>query len=295
MIASPAFNPIPGLGDIWRAYPRPVLRTDLLRYLLTWRYGGLYADIDVIPKLPIEACGPLLPLFSSSSSTHGQSAPSPNISLVLGLEIDEPSASPATKRAWRWSRTASFAQYILYAPRPFSPLLRRAIVRTLAHSAYQHRMTAHLSGDVRIGPVYTKGDVLEATGPGMLTDAVLDVLSETLPAEGPSGIVRASHDVAEKARHTAAVTGEAPPSWLAEHVTWAPFHGIREPVILDAVEVAGPSEHGGLMVLPINVWSSGQGHSGADPEWTGPDSCLNHRFAGRWKHSWVDWVMGIGS
>ena len=38
----------PELVQIYRGFPRPVQRADLLRYLLLYEYGGFYADLDVL-------------------------------------------------------------------------------------------------------------------------------------------------------------------------------------------------------------------------------------------------------
>jgi hypothetical protein len=38
---------LPMAVDIYRNYAQPVLKADLLRYLLLYRFGGFYADADV--------------------------------------------------------------------------------------------------------------------------------------------------------------------------------------------------------------------------------------------------------
>jgi len=255
---------IPLLGSFWSSYPRNVLRADLLRYLLLWYHGGYYADIDVYPKLSISSCQPLSPLFTNNHGTH-------NISLVVGVEIDEPFVSARTRKLWHWSRIYGFIQYSLYAPRRFSPLLRRVIVRALAHSS-RH---AEDSGNWYKSARYSEEDILEVTGPGMFTDALLDVLSETLPRE--HGLVTTSSDRAtnsdEKGR-----------------VTWAPFHALKSTIWLDDSE-SSVDNHGGLVVLPINVWGNGQRHSGSGG-FDSPEACINHRFARTWKKGWLEYLFG---
>ena len=298
-IHSPTFASLPLLTALYDAYPRAILRTDILRYLLLYFYGGFYADIDTIPKRSVASCPALSLLFpavaplAATDPLFPREPPIANVSLVLGLEIDEPAAAPATKAYWAWSRTASFAQYTMYAPRRFSPLLRRVLARALAYSRYQNGV-----GGVQAaaGAVYTKLDVLEATGPGMLTDTVLDVLGETLSDRAM--VVQASESAARVEAVGAQLAGTPVPQ--AERVTWAPFHGLKSPLAIDAMDLSGEAvaadnEHGGLLVLPINVWGNGQGHSGADLDWDGDESCVNHRFQGGWKHSFVDRLYGIWS
>jgi len=329
---------VPSLAQTYASVPRAVLRADLLRYTLLWLHGGFYADVDTIPHTPVALCpslsflfpasGHLSPAAASSSSTSAAELaalvttahalpPLANLSLVLGLEMDEPAANPHTRAFWRWTRTAAFAQYAVYAPRRFSPLMRRALARALAYATYHNTATTRRTRGVQVGPVYTAEDVAEATGRGMLTDLVMDVLGETLPAYAPA--VRAS--LAAAKAEAAAGTPAAAPAAAAveaetaktedakteaaavvtppERVTWAAFHALQVPLLIEADELsdeaaAAGHEHGGLLALPINVWGNGQRHSGSDPTWDAPGACVNHRFAGAWRHSWLDWALGIG-
>ena len=33
---------------------RPIQRADLVRLMIVWKHGGLYADLDVVPKMPLD-------------------------------------------------------------------------------------------------------------------------------------------------------------------------------------------------------------------------------------------------
>jgi hypothetical protein len=269
-----SLNSIPSLIKIYTNHPVSILRADLLRYLLLWYNGGLYADIDVYPVQPIEFCNSLNPLFTEHYH---------NISLAVGIEIDEPYASMAMKKQWHWSRTYGFIQYTLYAPRRFSPFLRRAIVRVIAHSARHNRAS---SGFLH-GPRYSEEDILEVTGPGMFTDAVLDVLSESLPQE---------HDLISASVKADDTSGEIKRDERAR-VTWAPFHHLKEPLWIDGKAGRGQSAEGeaesvsGLLVLPINVWGNGQRHSVAEM-FNSKEACVNHRFGRTWKKGWWEYIFG---
>lgn len=50
------------------------------------------------------------------------------VSLVLGIEIHEPHATPRQMRHWHRSKNYGFIRYTLYASRRFSPILRETIV-----------------------------------------------------------------------------------------------------------------------------------------------------------------------
>ncbi|KAL4915242.1 hypothetical protein BDW62DRAFT_219453 [Aspergillus aurantiobrunneus] len=261
------FQSIPDLVHAYRTYPYDVLRADVLRYLLLWFYGGYYADMDVYPARSIKACPALRPIF------HPQSPATLNISLVVGIEIDEPYASPRLIRDWHWSRSYGFIQYNMYAPRRFSPVLRKAIVRALAHTKqYVHK------GGLFARPRYTERDILEITGPGMFTDAVLDVLSDSLPA---------SHFLIQKSVESDA-TGELnSPAGQLQRLTWAPFHKLPQPLWLNTSDVKQGMD--GLGVLPVNVWGNGQRHSGAGL-FDDVQACVNHRFGRTWKKGWWEYL-----
>jgi mannosyltransferase OCH1-like enzyme len=272
---------VPLLATSWSSYPFPVLRADLLRYLLLWYYGGYYSDIDAYPVRSISSCAPISDLFAASQK-H-------NISLVVGVEIDEPHASSRTKKLWHWSRTYGFIQYSMYAPNRFSPFLRRVIVRALAHS---HRHSED-TGTWFHGPQYSEEDILEVTGPGMFTDALLDVLSETLPRNHHlvMGSMAADEGFGELDDSSSGSRG----SHKLHRVTWAPFHVLKDAIWIDETESEGfgrgGMSNGGLMVLPINVWGNGQRHSEAEG-FESTHACVNHRFGRTWKKGWWEYLVG---
>ncbi|KKK21443.1 hypothetical protein AOCH_000137 [Aspergillus ochraceoroseus] len=265
---SSLFSTVPDLENLYNSYPYDVLRSDLLRYLILWYFGGYYADMDVFPAQSIKQCRTLRPILSDLR------AGSANISLLVGVEIDEPYASTRLMHDWRWIRRYGLIQYTMYAPQRFSPFLREAVVRVLAHTRQHHRSSIPI-----LGPTYSQETILEVTGPGVFTDAVLDVLSNTLPPAHPlvASSVESDLGIGDL---IAPASGQ-----VARRVTWAPFHKIREPVCVDAQDAAVGSAMGGLCVLPVSVWGNGQRHSGAE-NFQGAHACVNHRFGGSWKKEW---------
>ncbi|KAH8433515.1 uncharacterized protein LDX57_011149 [Aspergillus melleus] len=274
------FLTVPDLKDLYTSYPLEVLRADLLRYLLLWYHGGFYADTDVYPRRSIKDCPSLVPVLPRPDH------PANNISLVVGIELDEPKASSHLMRQWRWTRRYGFIQYTLYAPRRFSPILRETIVRVLSHT----RQHLHRRIPLPWSPRYTENAILEISGPGVFTDAVLDTLSATLPASNRlvQQSVGADLGIGDLALRRSGVT--------QRRVTWAPFFRIQDPVCVDASEASSVQEEpmGGLCVLPVNAWGNGQRHSGSE-NFGSQHACVNHRFKGSWKPwkmSWREYLFG---
>ncbi|KAJ5676512.1 uncharacterized protein N7477_002145, partial [Penicillium maclennaniae] len=264
---------VPGLATIYHAYPHRVLRGDLLRYLILWYYGGYYTDVDVNPAKSIKSC----PSLQDSVLTNDT-----DISLVVGVEIDEPFASPQKMRDWHWVRSYGFLQYTIYAPRRFSPLLRDVIVRVLSHTK-RHRENSNAI----FGAKYNELTTLEITGPGVFTDAILDILSDTLPTDHPMLSIskKADEGIGDL------VTESGKP---IDRVTWAPFHELKEPLCVKGSEVKEGKQMGGLCALPINAWGNGQRHSGSEG-FGSSHACINHRFSGHWKSwklSWKQYLFG---
>lgn len=268
---------VPGFEHFFSSSYRPILRADLLRYTLLWYSGGFYADVDVHPVRSISACQSMLPLFTVEKHL--------NVSLVIGIEVDEPYASARRRKFWRWDGTHGFIQYAMYAPRPFSPVLRRAIVRSIAHST---RHEKEKSRWYRPGDQFDRSAVLQTTGPGMFTEAVLDVLSETLPSDHALKVAERNKDACPRDDFT-----DSSVEHLGNRVTWAPFYRLKEPLWIDNEESLDGNDtekSGGLGVMPINVWGNGQRHSGSE-NFDSDQACLNHHFSGTWKKSWLHRIL----
>lgn len=274
---------VPEIAQVYHSYPYYVLRTDLLRYLLLWYHGGFYADMDVFPARPIKGCPDLKPLFPSNQKKEFGSSSNNNISLVVGIELDEPYVSERGMREWHWTRRYGFLQYAMYAPRRFSPVLREIITRVMAHTKqHNDRFTSRLFGDY----MYSESAVLGISGPDVVTDAVLDVLSATLPQTHRLMNVSMEKDAGADNLSVSNVTGET-----LRRVTWAPFHRIDEPACVDDSEAMERGSMGGICVLPVNAWGNGQRHSGSEG-FGSSRACVNHRFKGSWKKGWWQSYFG---
>lgn len=277
-----------------------MLRADLIRYLLLWYHGGYYADMDVFPARSIKSCPSLTPLFSdpSQSKSDLSDRDHPNVSLVVGIELDESTASASQIRYWGWVRRYGLIQYTMYAPQRFSPVLRETIVRALAHSKrlYDKRSLANFLSFRFFGrPWYSQEQVMEVTGPTIFTDTVLDVLSDTLP---PTHALVATSVWADSAAGELSIASSSSFSSsngigpeTQKRVTWAPIHKLETPLWINASEAAPEHEMGGLGILPISVWGNGQRHSGSEG-FGSAHACVNHRFQGSWKKGWKEYLFG---
>jgi hypothetical protein len=272
-------SPIPEIATVYNSYPYNVLRADLLRYLLLWYHGGFYADIDVFPARSIKSCPALQPFFPILPETPTNT--DPDVSLVIGVEVDEPYASQKFMRDWHWTRSYGFIQYTLYAPRRFSPLLRQTIVRVLAYTKQYNDRHSWLFRS----PKYDEKTILAVTGPDVFTDAILDTLSSSLFSTHPlvQGSMDADRGIGDL---ISPKTGQA-----EERVTWAPFHRLRNLLCIQAGEADSRTSMGGVCVLPISVWGNGQRHSQAGG-FDDPNACINHRFGRTWKKGWWEYIFG---
>jgi mannosyltransferase OCH1-like enzyme len=182
-----------------------------------------------------------------------------SISVIVGIEIDEPSATKAVQRQWKWSRNHGFTQWTVIA-KPFAAPLKLAIVRSVSHAYALARLHGVSNPDkLRSGKglfdyflgSYSVKDVLEVTGPGMWTDAVIDAIN-----------ANSSESAADK--------GDK----ILQHrpvASWSTFTGLRIPKLV-----------GQVLVLPINYFGSGQRHSKSGP-FDLPEACVNHLAKRTWK------------
>jgi mannosyltransferase OCH1-like enzyme len=140
------------LIHLWETLPKPVLRADLLRYLLMLSHGGVYSDIDTSCLAPISSWIPPEYLVSANA--------------VVGIEYDDSTYK-------MFVRSVSFSQWTLMA-KPGHAIFERAVGRVRANLEVLARVKRVEMKDL----VLKKEEVLEATGPGMISDVVLEVLRD---------------------------------------------------------------------------------------------------------------------
>ncbi|MCJ1373791.1 hypothetical protein MMC20_005021 [Loxospora ochrophaea] len=192
----------------------PMLRADLIRYLVLLSDGGLYSEVDTRALRPIEDWVPVA--FQEYAD------------LVVGIEYDRLTGDP-------WADWTSDLQFCTWAilSKPGQPAIEMTVHRAISRlKELALKQEKSLSG-IQV----SHNGVRDTTGPAEFTAAVMESLSRS--------------------------TGT--------NVTWHNVTGITAPRLT-----------GNVLILPINAFGSGQGHSNSGrPE---EDSALvEHLFKDSWK------------
>ncbi|KAI1322846.1 initiation-specific alpha-1,6-mannosyltransferase [Xylariaceae sp. FL0255] len=128
----------------------PIVKADLLRYLILYEYGGIWNDLDVSCEAPVAEWIP--------------EQYRANASIVVGLEFDVDI----------WVR--QFASWTIVA-KPRSPHLLAVAedcLKNLSHTAAKHGISM---GDLRLGML---DDIVDVSGPRRLTRSILASVSTML-------------------------------------------------------------------------------------------------------------------
>ncbi|KAK9447984.1 uncharacterized protein V1518DRAFT_452563 [Limtongia smithiae] len=156
------FKSVPELVQIYLSIPDPVFKADILRYLLLYVHGGVYADANVYCRKPIADWIP--------SSLWGSDS-----DVVVGVAADEPYLSTQTLRDWGWHRPYEIAQFVI-AAKPFARPIRVAIARAVAYAIRLRQRQQSSRGFFKLSS-YVARDIYEVSGPGMWTDVLIDAMS----------------------------------------------------------------------------------------------------------------------
>lgn len=221
------FSTIPQIAEVIERHP--AIQADLVRYLTLWYYGGLFADIETWERVSLSACHPILEVTKFGA----------DVSLMVGVGFDEPYFTPSVLKSRDWTRGVGFATPVIWAPKRFDPILRKAIIRSVSHA----RSFQELGGSI-----------VEVSGWGMLTDVVLEILSTNLQ----EGHMLRDRDAG-----------------LERRVTWKQFKELNETIWIEPDELVEKADMRGLAILPIDVWGNGQSHSGSGPT-SAEIACVNH-------------------
>ena len=133
----------------------PILRTDLLRYMILETKGGVYSDLDTGVRKPVRDWVPP----ELKSKVHG----------IVGIEYDQLDNEPYPGMSER----LQFCQWTIAASRGH-PLMRRIVqdVISALHSMAERYQTS--ISDLKP----TDDEVVNVTGPVIWTRAVMQTLSE---------------------------------------------------------------------------------------------------------------------
>jgi alpha 1,6-mannosyltransferase len=201
-----AFDHIPNVG----------MKSDMLRYLILGKEGGVYTDTDTVALQPVDKWVP-------AEFEH-------KVGLVVGIEFDRRDGGP-------WADISHWVQFcqwtIAAAPghRVFRSMVER-ILESLDKLADEHHVPVQ---DVKP----TSFEVMNSTGPAAWTDIVFEELQK--------------HD----------------PSLETTK---------------DLSFMTGPKLFGDVLVLPIDGFGMGQGHSDSTNDGSIPaDALVKHLFRGSWR------------
>ncbi|KAL2063631.1 hypothetical protein VTL71DRAFT_5436 [Oculimacula yallundae] len=247
------FEGIPEIAGM--NFTSQAVQDDLTRYLLLWFNGGFYTSVDTWNRVALRDCR-----ATASVLQHLK-----DVSLMVGIDRDEPYLSNATLKDWQWARGVGFGQASMWAAVRFDPLIRKAIVRTISHAwthesledgTWREKYTAKVEGVIMEKLTARVDYTGEISGNGMLTDIILETLSATLQRD---------HKLRDR------------DAGLEKRVTWRKFWKLKEVLWIDGDQIKQGSEDDirGLAVLPINVWGSGKGHSRSGT-FEDPEACINH-------------------
>ncbi|QRV86323.1 glycosyltransferase family 32 protein [Ceratobasidium sp. AG-Ba] len=158
---------------VWEKLGAGIKRADLLRYLLVMVDGGIYSDFDTIRLKPISRWG-------QDAEFNGPELSNPP-SLVVGIEADA-----GYRKDWHkfWPRVIQICQWTFGAA-PLHPVLIDA-VRRVHHTTAMVAISSVTNVTNKAEGKQTGGEalnetepvsVMEWTGPGVFTDAVVRYLA----------------------------------------------------------------------------------------------------------------------
>ncbi|KUJ06583.1 uncharacterized protein LY89DRAFT_678666 [Mollisia scopiformis] len=147
----------PDIVETYRSLTAKIIKADLLRYLVMYVEGGVYADIDVEALKPIKR-------FIPDRYDEG------DIDMVISVEIDQPEFK---EHAILGKKSQSFCQWTFMC-KPRLPVMLKLIDNILAWLNDLSRQQG-----VPISELHLDFDeVISGTGPSAFTIAVLEAMSK---------------------------------------------------------------------------------------------------------------------
>lgn len=185
----------PDVVYVYRTLTARIIKADLLRYLVMYVEGGVYADIDVEALRPLDRFIP--------ERYHER-----DVDMVIGVEVDQPDFNdhPILGR-----KSQSFCQWT-FMTKPRLPVMMRLVDNILKWLNEVSKQQQVPISDIDLD----FDEVISGTGPSAFTRAILADMS-----------IR---------------TGKT--------VDWDTFHNMAESKLV-----------GGILVLTVEAFAAGQGHS----------------------------------
>jgi mannosyltransferase OCH1-like enzyme len=196
-----------------------IVRADVLRYLIMYAEGGVYADIDV------EALQPIAKWVPEHYNIN-------DVEMVVGIEVDQPDFA---KHPILGKKSMTFCQWT-FMSKPKHPVMLKLVehIRVWLAEVAKERGTdvEHVKLDFT--------DIISGTGPSAFANAILEYMSEK----------------------------------VGHQVTWDSFHNQVESKLV-----------GGILVLPVEAFAAGQGHSDSGSHSTRRAFVKHHYHASKWPDS----------
>lgn len=151
----------PDIVDLYRNINATIIKADLLRYMVMYAEGGVYADIDVEALKPVSRFIP----------DHRYAEE--DIDMVIGIEIDQPQFKDHPILG---KKSQSFCQWTFMA-RPRIPVMMRLIENIMGWLDGLARQQ-----NVPISEVHLDFDqVISGTGPSAFTAAIIKEMNDQRP------------------------------------------------------------------------------------------------------------------
>ncbi|KEQ60287.1 uncharacterized protein M437DRAFT_77374 [Aureobasidium melanogenum CBS 110374] len=149
----------PDIIGVYKSLNAKIIKQDLLRYLIMYVEGGVYADIDVEAIRPIKK---FIPKIYDEA----------DVDMVIGIETDEPSFASHPVLG---SKAQSFCQWTFMC-KPRLPVMMRLIENIMK---WLHELSREQ--DVPISELHLDfNEVLTGTGPSAFTKAILAEMSKAI-------------------------------------------------------------------------------------------------------------------
>ncbi|KAF2469833.1 uncharacterized protein BDR25DRAFT_370477 [Lindgomyces ingoldianus] len=146
----------PDIIDLYRTLNITIIKADLLRYLIMYAEGGVYADIDV------ECLRPVNRFIPERYNEH-------EVDMIIGVEVDEPAFA---NHPILGSKCQSFCQWT-FAAKPQLPVMMRLIDNI---QDWLHNLSRQKGVPIsQLEPDFN--EVISGTGPSAFTQAVLEQMT----------------------------------------------------------------------------------------------------------------------
>ncbi|KAK1959874.1 glycosyltransferase sugar-binding region DXD domain-containing protein-containing protein [Colletotrichum sublineola] len=146
----------PDIVDMYRNVNATIIKADLLRYMIMYAEGGVYADIDVEDLRPVSRWIP-------------ERYDEADIDLVIGVEIDQPHFK---NHPILGKKSMSFCQWT-FMSRPGHPVMLKLVENIMAWLKDVAKSQGVSISEVKLD----FDEVISGTGPSAFTKAVLEVMS----------------------------------------------------------------------------------------------------------------------